>query len=148
LGDLLRRVDFYHHQNHGKESTEQKPEEIDAMKKTPQPQPAEIWAFQPERRIYPKPAPGQKQSQFAAPIWREHWVKTKIVGQSPRNWIGEYGSKYAKADQGIRWVHTEKEVNDLAWVNDNAHKIAECVRRLKDAQSMREIARILGYSEA
>jgi len=100
-----------------------------------------VWLFNNNRRIYP-PAPPRKLWASSGPIYREHWEKHDVIGQTSRSWITKYAGKIPKlGGHGIAF--TEQEVNDDVWIHDNRHLIARAVNENKNAETLREIAKLL-----
>jgi len=102
-----------------------------------------IWVFDENRRVYPK--------EGGRCIWREHWVKRKVVGETKRSWILEgYGRVREKVSKSSPLTHlyafSEEEVSQKAWVHDNAIKICERVRNASYQQLM-DISKIINYGE-
>ena len=102
-----------------------------------------IWRFDENRRVY-SPAPAGKVYSTGGPIYREHWVATKIVGETSRSWITtHWGQKAPKRGPHPGWAFTEGEVDDRVYVHENRHLIADDVQRISDADKLRRIAAIL-----
>ncbi len=54
-----------------------------------------IWFFDQNRRVYQKDERGHS---FGAPIWREHWGRLEIIGETPRSWcLGLPGGRHIVA---------------------------------------------------
>jgi hypothetical protein len=108
--------------------------------------PKEIWFFDVNRRIYPKMTRFRHYS--SGPIWREHWVRREIVGETSRSWVTSHDQKIPKnapLPRGFAW--TEADINELAWVKDHAHRISNYVMRCCDSVKLRQIAAIVEYKE-
>lgn len=104
-----------------------------------------IWIFDPNRRVYPRDEHG-KVPISAGPIYREHWIPIKIVGENRRSWILEYwNKKIPKKGPHHGACFTQKEVDDDVWLSDHRHKVCESVRRCGNADALRAIADIVGY---
>lgn len=84
-----------------------------------------IWIFDINHRVY--------ANNRSAPIWKEHWRPHEVVSETSRSWVLDNGRKVTK---NIKWpesngvAFSQREVDEKAWVNDNAYKIAEEVRKL------------------
>jgi hypothetical protein len=117
-----------------------------------------VWIFDAERRVYAKEkmSPG-KLWYSGAPIWREHWRPTAIVGETRVSWILGYdrGRKISKRDLAAGTVRgaltSEADLDAACYVNDHAHKIADRVQRISGglaaAETLRKIATLVGYEE-
>ena len=105
-----------------------------------------VWIFDINRRIYPPREPGRIFS--GSPIWREHWRKRAITGETKRSWITECGQKIPKRGAVPRsFCFSEEEIDRMAWVVDNRHRLARCVENLLDFDKMKQIAEIVDYKE-
>jgi hypothetical protein len=110
-----------------------------------------VWFFDVNHRVYPEK---EGRHSSAAPIWREHWVRHHVIGETSRSWlVGSYPkadpklcAKCPKAEITTRYALTELEVDERVYCHDNGWRIAERVQRIKDARILREVARIIGYS--
>ena len=74
--------------------------------------PTEFWFFDVNHRVYPKDG-----NHFSAsPIWREHWRRREVVGETTRSWL--VGSRYSyvkipkKGQLPLNWVRSEAEVDE------------------------------------
>lgn len=84
-----------------------------------------VWVFDINRRIYQKPPPGKIYPE-GGPIYREHWVAKKIIGETSRSWLVEPTWRPVKISK--RGPHhgicfSIKDVDDACWKNEHAHKI-------------------------
>lgn len=106
-----------------------------------------VWIFDINRRIYKPKEPGRLYSS-GPPIWREHWRKRAITGETKRSWITEYGQKIPKKDADPRaFCFSEEEIDRMAWIVDNRHRLARHIESLLDFEKMKQIAEIVGYQE-
>lgn len=100
-----------------------------------------VWIFNQNRRVYVKHQSG--------PIWREHWEKKSVLGETSRSWLvgREYEQikipKKGPQPWGVCW--SEEEVTRRAYVNDNAYKISDLVRRIDDCDTLKKVADLVGY---
>ena len=101
-----------------------------------------VWIFDINRRVYHK---DEKGYGVGAPIWREHWCKHEIVGETKRSWILKYGKKIPKSG-GRDIAFTEEEINRAAFIQDNRHKIADAVRCITDYDTLKKVAEVAGWS--
>lgn len=102
-----------------------------------------VWIFDINRRVYP---PAQKGKIWAdgGPIYREHWVKHEVTGETRVSWITRYGAKVPKkGGPGIALSLTE--VEDAVWLHDHKYKIARCIELIRDASLLRAVADAAGY---
>ena len=116
--------------------------------------PAHIWVFDSSRRVYREVTPDEKAAgklwAGGGPIWREHWIKLEITGETSRSWITERGHKVPKkgADPH-QFLFSEKQVEQSAWDKDHRHKIVQRIEwRGSNGISLTQleaIAEILGY---
>lgn len=82
---------------------------------TKQERPEFVWIFNGNRLVYGK--------DKSSPIWREHWVKQKVTGETSRSWIvGEGWSerKIAKSEKlrGSGVAFSEAELDVLEWIEE------------------------------
>jgi hypothetical protein len=105
--------------------------------------PTHVWVFNYNRRVY-----GGDRS---APIWREHWVRREIIGETSRSWIAK-GYPELKIPKNpktpprdIAW--SEKELDWLCWLNDHRYRIVRNVESLP-AEKLIEVAILIGYEPA
>jgi hypothetical protein len=115
-----------------------------------------VWFFDENRRVYPEDENG-KVKFGSPPIWREHWVKRYVVGETSRSWIiglsamksdPRYGQKCPKADIGKRYALSEAEIDARAYCEEHSYQISLRVARLRtaaDAEILRQIASLVGY---
>jgi hypothetical protein len=107
--------------------------------------PARVWVFDENRRVYPAKAPG---GLSGAPIYREHWVKHLIIGETTRSWL--IGSEWAPAKVSKRgadprrFLFSEKDVDDNVWAHDHRYKIERLILTLSP-EKLRQVAELIGY---
>lgn len=104
--------------------------------------PNHIWVFDINRRIYGPDNPG--------PIWREHWKKCEVLGETSRSWIlDRHGQiKVPKKRNEIQrriFAFSESEIDDLEWVEKHKYKIAREVELSSNPAVLRTIASLVGY---
>lgn len=110
------------------------------MTKKPKQYP-EAWVFDINRRIYARDKNGRS---YGSPIWREHWRKVEIVGETTRSWVLASGKKLPKA--GGRGVcYSLDEIEKKAFVEDHAYRISALVDKTLDYDKLKKIAEIVGY---
>jgi hypothetical protein len=104
-----------------------------------------LYKFDVNRRVYPKPEPGRAFSS-GGPIYREHFMPLKIVGENKVSWVLEWNVKAPKkdADRIQKRILTAAEVDDDCWANDHRHRIRDLLQHCS-VEHLREVARILGY---
>lgn len=101
----------------------------------------DVWIFDENRRIYRKDKGGRPTG---GPIWREHWRKLDIVGETRVSWVSSFGKKIPK--KGGRGIcFSLEEINQQAFVKGNIHKIVDAVRQCNDYATVRAIAELVGY---
>lgn len=106
-----------------------------------------VWIFDINHRVYRRGPNGE--SLGGGPIWREHWVKHEIIGETSRSWVvGKwYGQrkipKKGPIPNGI--CFSEEEIEQRAFVEDNAHRISDLVLRCKDYATLKKIGELVGY---
>lgn len=106
-----------------------------------------IWRFDDHRRVYPPREKGQIWSH-GGPIYREHWVKIEIAGETSRSWIVGRGSgqyKVPKKGKHDGYAFKEFEVNDDCYIHEHRHKIARQIEVINDAATLRLVADAIGY---
>jgi hypothetical protein len=101
------------------------------------------WIFDINRRVYNK---DEKGFSHGSPIYREHWIKLKIIDETTRSWITSDGTKLSKMNPPNGVVFSEEELNDIVFIHDHAYKISEKVRVLDDVKLLKEIATLAGYT--
>jgi hypothetical protein len=109
-----------------------------------------VWYFDENRRVY-------KPGTMSPPIWREHWVRKCIIGETSRSWIVGYerqdprdGQKLSKKELAAPerpkgWAFSEEEIDRLAWMHENRHALSEAVRRCRDYRTLKEIAALIAF---
>lgn len=111
-----------------------------------------VWVFDENRRIYPERKPGEAYGG-GGPIWREHWTKRQIVGETSKSWLVGYSvnsaRKHLKKDFPSEFgiLLSEDDVIKATWIHDNAVRLADSVRRCRDYSTLQQIAAIIGYKE-
>lgn len=107
-----------------------------------------VWFFDVNRRVYKQ---DQNGCSVGGPIWREHWRKELVIGETSRSWL--VGHKYdltklpKKGDWPRDWVASEAEVNDREWVEHHRYRISRAIDSIRDASTLRKIAELIGYEE-
>jgi len=102
-----------------------------------------VWIFDNNRRIYP-PAPKGRLWASGGPIYRDHWVKHEVTGETRVSYITKYGGKVPKKG-GYGYALTIDEVEDDVWLHDHRHKIAKLVGEIQDVALLRKVAEAAGY---
>jgi hypothetical protein len=107
--------------------------------------PTHVWVFDCNRRVYPAKAPGEIGG---SPIYREHWVKREIIGETTRSWLIDsynYTNKIPKRNADPRrFLFSEKDVDDNVWCNDHRYKIYRLIPTLSP-EKLRQVAELIGY---
>ena len=109
-----------------------------------------IWRFDQNRRVYTQREPGKYSS--GAPIWREHWERMEIVGETRVSWLVGYGAKgrvlhkVRKASPTLRgWAFDDAEIDRLAWVEANVYKLSRAVQDCRDYTTLQRVAEVLRF---
>jgi len=103
--------------------------------------PAHVWVFEANRRIYVAGQPG--------PVWREHWVRYAVTGETSRSWLLEGGRKVPKKRNvhQRRWIaFSESEIDTLEWMAHHKYRIARLVETCPDPETLQAIAKVIGYN--
>lgn len=104
-----------------------------------------VWYFDHNRRVY-----GTDNSR---PIFERHFQPWIIVGEEGRSWLleSEGGPYAAKGKVGktslLKKYCTDAERESRIWLNAHRGRLTDAVRRCSDLPTLREIARLVGYSE-
>lgn len=106
-----------------------------------------IWHFQANRRVYAK-------GEHGSPIYREHWVEEKIIGETSRSWLVSpewRPTKLAKKEleEGKLDIYklTLKEVEEDCWIHDNQNRIIQHIQyKVKDYETLKAVADLIGYT--
>lgn len=103
-----------------------------------------VFQFDQNLRVYPR---NEKGNTLGGPIWREHWRKVKVIGETSRSWIIGYSDVKIPKNKPLPWgiCIDEKELDKRAWVNDNAHKISEKMRKIP-FELLATVAEIIGHT--
>lgn len=100
-----------------------------------------VWVFDINARTYEIDANGRATG---APIWRAHWREMEIVGETKVSWVTSWGKKIPKkGGRGIAF--SQDEIDRQAYMKDHRHRIADRVSRLDDYETMRAVAKLVGY---
>jgi hypothetical protein len=106
-----------------------------------------IWIFNLNRRVYRK----RNGRPYGPPIWIEHWEEAKVAGETSRSWVTNTGVKVPKK---LKQIHNSmfcfslEEIEERAWIKENAHKIADAVQRVNSYEILKTVAEIVGYRES
>lgn len=98
----------------------------------------EVWVFEENRRVYSRDDKGRS----IGPIWREHWVKVEIVGETSRSWITSGGRKISKSG-GLGIAFSQEDIGRAALV-EKRWMIADAVNDCKNVCLLQQVAEILG----
>ncbi len=110
----------------------------------------DVWVFDENRRIY---RTNEKGESYGSPIWREHWRKLKIVGETRVSWISSCGDRVPKKGGRMRLSSghfrdvsfSEADIDRQAWIAENRHRIADKIRFINDHDTLRRVAEVIGY---
>lgn len=101
----------------------------------------DCWLFDENRRVYRKDKSG---NSYGGPIWREHWRKVEIVGETSRSWLTSCHRKVPK-NGSERVCFSKQEITNQEWIHEHKYKIARLVERCHDWQVMKAIADLVGF---
>ena len=95
-----------------------------------------IWHFDTCRRIYPNRVAGTSDA-FRAPLYREHWTRVQITGETRVSWI-TYSGKVPKNRKDLLfkgWAFTQEEVDRDVWIEEMRvpleRALSCCIRRFE-----------------
>lgn len=106
-----------------------------------------VWIFDQNRRVYRK---NNKGISIGGPIWREHWGRRTVTGETSRSWIVDrikIPKTLIRLPGGATFSFSEERINELGWVEENRHPITVAIRRIEDPALLRQIAKLIGYKE-
>jgi len=103
----------------------------------------DCWIFDENRRKYKEDKNGRS---LGGPIWREHWVKVNIVGETSRSWITDYFGRKVPKKGGRGYSFSEAGIDRMAFV-EKRWAISEAVRSCTDYDKLRLIADTVGFTE-
>jgi hypothetical protein len=116
-----------------------------------------IWHFNPDRRRYTEPKPGNRWGDI---IWKEHWEELYIIGETKRSWLVAHSpgsswqawklpkSSFKDGACPMGYALSEEHVGQQAWVHDSAYKLGDAVQRCRDYHKLVAIKQILERSDA
>lgn len=89
-------------------------------------------------RVYPMGGNGRMSE-------RHTFRAAEVVGETARSWVvGPWKTKHPKKDAA--GIYGLEDVEDWLWVNSHAHRIADEVRRTRDADVLRSVAKLIGFA--
>ena len=107
-----------------------------------------LYRFDCNRRVYDRTVTG------GAPIYSEHFVAEKIIGETKGCWLTAGNYRPAKVNKKTltvaadRWgkisYFTRAGMEDQIWLHAHKHRIVRLVET-SAAKKLREIAAIIGY---
>lgn len=110
-----------------------------------------IWYKDINRRVYKHDANGRA---VGGPIEREYWQPKEVVKETSRSWMLSNGVKVPKNTvfpTGL-FALTEQQVDDIAWFDENLHKVSNAVNNLgfgitryANIEKLREVAKLIEY---
>lgn len=108
--------------------------------------PEKVWVFDGNRRVYPKNGRG-------GPIWREHWQRLFVVGETRQSWLCWYSADPHNREKLIRVpkkggrgiAFSEAEIDMQEWIHNHRHKISARADRVDDYDTLKKIASLVGY---
>lgn len=102
----------------------------------------DCWIFDENRRRYKVDDKGRS---IGGPIWREHWVKVEIVGETSRSWITNYFGRKVPKKGGRGYAFCEADIDRMAFV-EQRRQIGEAVKQCTDYETLKRVADAVGYS--
>lgn len=103
----------------------------------------DCWIFDENRRRYKVDENGRS---VGGSIWREHWVKVDIVGETSRSWITDYHGLKVPKKGGRGYAFCEADIDRMAFV-EKRYWIGEAVKRCTDYEILKRVAELVGYSD-
>ncbi len=110
-----------------------------------------VWLFDENHRVYTERKKGGLSGRL---IWREHWRKYEIVGETTQSWLIGYNSfvrvkipKKKPREKDWLVAFSQAEIDERVWLHDNAYFLGEFVGRLTDHALLREVAAKVGYKD-
>lgn len=112
-----------------------------------------VYIFDSNHRVYP-PKKDNNAYSSGGPIYREHFVKRQIVGETTQSWIVafegaqadvRYATKHKKKEPR-NGLYTLEQVEEQVWMHNNQYHVSEAVRHA-DYATLRQIASLLNYKE-
>lgn len=110
----------------------------------------DMYIFDVNRRRYRKDANGRP---VGGPIYREHFERCRITAEEERSFVYAYVDGDGNVQRFLRSIgkttaqkhFTASEVDDNCWTEDHRAKIANAVMQIRDADTLRRIANVIGY---
>jgi len=115
----------------------------------------EVYLFDQNRRVYTRADKGCKWSGSKV-IFREHFVKYKIVGETSRSWLigvewrPDKDPKNRKNDNPKWWggrFYTAEEVDEACWLEANRQALGDAVKFCLDMAKLKGVAKLVGFTE-
>lgn len=101
----------------------------------------EVFVFDHNRRVYAKRPSGEFGG---GPIYREHFVKKTIIGETSRSWLLQHWPKKIPKST-LAGVYTAEQVEDECWIDEHRCKIVRALERTRDAKILRQVAELIDY---
>ena len=103
-----------------------------------------VWVFCENHRVYVD-RDGVKHS---GSIWREHWVRQRVVSLTTRSYVLSSGVKLQKGAQWMGVVTSERELDEACWVHEHAQAIALEMARRGSYEQLARVAREVSYASS
>lgn len=114
-----------------------------------------LYRFDENCRVYPEDAKGRRTG---SPIYSKHFNGYAITGETPKSWLIDVYGRQVKVSKselreagrngyGATLWYTAEGMADKIWMHDHGYKLAEYVRYKCTVDQLREIAKLIGYSE-
>lgn len=113
-----------------------------------------VYVFDLNHRVYPEKKDNNAYSG-SGPIYREHFVKRQIVGETTRSWLvafegaaadAHYATKHAKKEPR-NGLHTLEQVTEQVYIHDHSYRIQDAIKHV-DYATLRKIAELINYKES
>jgi hypothetical protein len=113
-----------------------------------------VWFFDENRRVYRRDAKGKA---VGCPIWREHWRPAVVCGETPRYFLVGHSldsnvtlanclAKIPKKGVPPKDVlFDEAEIDRRAWVKRHSILLANKLRTIECAETLRKVADLIGF---
>jgi len=111
-----------------------------------------VYIFDINHRVYPPK--GSDGYSHGSPIYREHFQKRQIVGETTQSWIVafegsspdvRYATKHKKKEPR-NGLYTLEQVEEQVWLHNNRYWVEEAMRGA-DYATVKKIAALLNYKE-
>jgi len=105
---------------------------------------ATVYRFDGDYRVYKRNEAGR---QYGGPIYREHFRPIQITGETSRSWVLADGAKISKKTLPGGIYPDQEAIDRACWVNEHRYAICRQVERVRDYETLRALADLVGYEE-